>query len=242
MASLGSSTPQSTSAETTASSSLEHKSSDGYGSDDAKFSDWDKRIQALEKSDKSVWRKAGTILGILAGLIAIPKALYEAWIILFPAPRVEMMWIDDVDLRYDSQTQRVEIVYSLSISNAKGTAEDRITSASITLEAPQAEPYTVGTPYIYFQASQQKLKIPLTIGKGESKDLELHVSFIPEFAKYALDKPGARATKVSFSLQSRSRDKPVSRKFCLLNMDSEDLKAVMAGQPWHPSITSCKES
>jgi hypothetical protein len=209
------------------------------GSPDDKSTDLEKRIQALEKSDKSAWKKAGLILGIVAGLIAIPKGIYEAWILLFPSPKIELTWIDDVDLKYEGQ--KIDLVYNLSISNAKGTAEDRITSASITLQAPQSEPYTVGTPYIYFQSNQQKMKIPLTIGKGESKDVELHVSFIPAFAKYALAKPGTRETEVSFSLQSRPRDKPISKKFCLLEMDSEDLKAVMEGQPWHPSITSCKK-
>jgi hypothetical protein len=204
--------------------------------------DFEKRLQALEKSDKSRWKQWGIILGVLGGLIAIPKGIHDAWESLFPAPSVQLSWRDDVAYTYDPAKNSVYIIYYLSISNAKGTAEDRIKSVSISLQARQQFLGIIGTPDIQFKTGNQSGTsfLPVTILKGESKDVQLYASLTPKFANAAL--PGTRETEVSFSLESKGIKKPLQKKFCLPEMDSTAWKDMLNGQPWHPRNTACRKT
>jgi len=200
--------------------------------------DLEKRLQALEKSDKSLWKRLGMILGILGGLIAIPKGVHDAWESFFPTPSVQLSWRDDVMYTYDPAKNSVYIVYYLSISNAKGTAEDRIKSASVSLQAREQFLGIVGTPDIHFKtASQSGMILPVTILKGDSKDVQLYASLTPKLANAAL--PGTRETEVSFSLESKGIKSPLLKKFCLPEMDSTAWQDMLSGQPWHPLNAAC---
>jgi hypothetical protein len=198
-------------------------------------------VQDLEKGERSYWKRLALILGVLGGLIAIPKGIQEAWTTLRPSPDIRLIWADDVTLSYDPQTKNLNLIYGLSISNT-GTAEDHITSASIELNMSQPTPFYVGSSFIHFEPpNQQKLTIPVTIGKGETKDVRVYVVVNPGMTNYALENPGARETNLSFTLQSRGVYNPVSRRFCLHEIDSEALKTIVSGQPWHPTNTSCQK-
>ena len=202
--------------------------------------DFEKRLQVLEKSDKSLWKRLGMILGILGGLIAIPKGVHDAWESYFPAPSVQLSWRDDVTYTYDPAKNSVYIIYYLSISNAKGTAEDRIKSASISLQAREQSLGVVGTPDIHFKTADQPSMsfLPVTILKGESKDVALYASLTPRLANATL--PGTRETEVSFSMESKGIKSPLLKKFCLPEMDSTAWQDVLSGQPWHPLNAACR--
>lgn len=205
------------------------------------FSELEKRVRALEESGKGFWKRFGMVLGILGGLIVIPKSVYDVWVLFHPSPKVEFVWRDVVQLSYDPQARNVNLIYRVSIDNTRGTAEDRITSASVRLQVAQPEPFFLGANYINFDVDQHRTSVPLTIGKGEYRDMWVYVTLTPEFSAYALANPGPRETDVNFTLQSKGYQRPVSKRFCLHEMDSAALKRVVDGQPWTPDKTSCGE-
>ena len=181
------------------------------------------------------------ILGILAGLVAIPKASYDLWTqTIHPRPDVKLSWRNDGALAYDPSEKHITLVYNLSISNANGTAEDRINSGSVKL-LPGG--YVIGTPFIKFGVGQQKVGIPVTIGKGEYKDVSVSVIVNPDLVKLFLANPGPKETDVVFTLESsKGFDHPLLKKFCLGELDSDDLQRVISGeQPWLPQNASCKD-
>ena len=203
--------------------------------------DWDdlaRKVTALEEAEKGFWRRAGMVLGILAGLVAIPKASYDLWTFIHPRPNVKLSWRNDGALAYDPSEKHLTLVYNLSISNADGTAEDRINSGSVKL-LPGG--YVIGTPFIKFGVGQQKVGIPVTIGKGEYKDVSVSVIVHPDLAKLFLADPGPKETDVAFTLESsKGFDHPLVKTFCLGELDSDDLQRVISGeQPWLPQNASC---
>jgi hypothetical protein len=217
---------------------------DSHSKEQVAERDWGdlaRRVTALEGSEKGFWRRAGMVLGILAGLVAIPKASYDLWTqTIHPRPSVKLSWRNDGALAYDPSEKHLTLVYNLSISNADGTAEDRINSGSVKL-LPGG--YVIGAPFIKFGVGQQKVAIPVTIGKGESKDVSVSVIVLPDLAKLFLADPGPKETDVAFTLESsKGFDHPLLKKFCLGELDSDDLQRVISGeQPWLPQNASCKD-
>lgn len=58
-------------------------------------------IQDLQTSDRSWVKKAGLVIGVLAGLVAIPRTVKENWQALYNPPRTTIEWGKPLDLRYD---------------------------------------------------------------------------------------------------------------------------------------------
>jgi len=171
----------------------------------------ERRITALEKGEKSLWKRTGMILGVIGGLVAIATGLHGLWVALYPTPRVVVAWQRQVQLTYDKQSDSFNLVYLPSISNDMGTAEDRVMSVSVEIQGPQSVPYPVGFPNVTLVEDNPQ-RIPIrTIGKGVSKDAQLNVSLKQSFLVYLLADPGLRETDVNFSLESKGL-KPVVEK------------------------------
>ncbi len=211
------------------------------------WNELDKRIAALEKSEKSFWKRIGMVLGIIGGLIAIiggliamPKGLHEARTYFNPTPNVHLVWKREVKLTYDHPSDNFNLVYFPTVSNENGTAEDRVMSVTVEIEGPQSTLYPIAWPAVTLVEDNAQRNPIRTIGKGDSKDAQVNVSLKSSFLAYLLANPGPRETYVNFNLQSKAL-KPVVERFCLLDLDSDSLEGAKKGEPFAVSNTSCEK-
>lgn len=208
------------------------------------LADLTKRVQALEKGDKGFWKRVVVLVGVLGGLIALPRGIKDLQALLFPRPKIEFSWQPTVNLAYDNKNNTLKLIYRLAISNSEGTAEDRIQSASVDFKVAGQETLPIGAPNYGFQVNQQDVGSSLTLGRGEYKDnVVFYITLRKAFSDYALKNPGDRETDVYFTLQSKFRPneaypRDVTR-FCLHKMDSDAFETVRNGGMWSVATTSC---
>ena len=91
---------------------------------------------AKENSGLMGWvKKWGAIVGLAAGIIAVPKAAFDLYMALVTRPETSVQRGPDLEIAYDPTEQKIILKFSFSILNS-GTADDTINELWATLAPP----------------------------------------------------------------------------------------------------------
>jgi len=202
----------------------------------AKIADLDRRTQVLEKDAKGLVKRIGIILGILGGLIAVPKGAHDFWLIVMASPKTSMAWGDAITISYDPQTKDLFIISNLTLSN-EGSANDRVKSVSVELNVQQPQPIFISEVDIQFvDPHQEATRTPFSLGPNQSKDLTVTVDVTAPLSPMALANPGPRVMDFSLILQGGGL---LSQKFCIPPLDGDVLRDILSAKPKRVTTTSC---
>jgi hypothetical protein len=142
-------------------------------------------IEHLKQENQGVsgWiKKWGGILGLLAGLITIPKTGVELYRIVITKPHSSAVRGAEINADYDPKAERIRLSFNFSVLNA-GNADDTIRELWGTLTPPG---YSL--PLVSFDSSKfhiteknQNIDLPFSIAKSTSRDFhcELESSLAP---------------------------------------------------------------
>src|SRR6266853_6536980 len=62
-------------------------------------------VEKLKKSDSSLFKKVAVILGVIGGLIAIPKGVMDSVSAIHQKPRTTVDWGQPLSIHYDAKTR-----------------------------------------------------------------------------------------------------------------------------------------
>jgi hypothetical protein len=118
-------------------------------------------------------KKWGAVVGLLAGVVSIPKASYELYQSMVSVPHTTAMRGIPLTLAYDPVRQAIDFSFHLSIHN-DGTADDTISEMWATFRPPaDSQSFDVSFDSSKFQLTDKtdRISLPFTVQKGGSRDL-----------------------------------------------------------------------
>jgi hypothetical protein len=133
-------------------------------------------IQALKKENQGFigWaRRWGSIVGLIAGLVAIPNAIVQLYIAVFTHPRTSAARGPSLSIGYDPTAGKIKLAFNFVVSNS-GTADDTIKEMWGSLTPP-----TYSSPLVSFDSSKfhivekgQDIPVPFTVAKATSREFQ----------------------------------------------------------------------
>jgi hypothetical protein len=149
-------------------------------------------------------KKWGAVIGLCAGLIAVPKGAYELYGVVVSKPNTSAMRGLPISMSYDATTETMRFSFNVSVHNS-GNADDTITELWATFVSPESS----GIPAVTFDSSKfiitdknDNISLPFTIPKGISRDLAFKVES-PLESKSIPDYPGNWAFMVKLNGQGQ---------------------------------------
>jgi hypothetical protein len=159
-------------------------------------------------------KKWGAILGLFAGLIAVPKGAYDLYGLVVSKPNTSAMRGLPISMSYDASAETIRFSFNVSIHNS-GNADDTITELWATFVSPESS----GIPAVTFDSSKfiitdknDTISLPFTIAKGVSRDLACKVESRLE-SKSIPDYSGNWSFKVD--LKGQGRVSPITLQYHL---------------------------
>jgi hypothetical protein len=135
--------------------------------------DIDNRVSRLESDTRGFWgwtKKWGSFVGLLAGLLGIPKASIDMWSSLSVHPKASIVAAYPLTITYDLQSHRLSITFPFTIQNA-GTADEVIKSSWARLVPPKGPQLDFESAGVAITDKGVPIAIPFTINKASSRDL-----------------------------------------------------------------------
>lgn len=202
-----------------------------------------RRVEILEKDAGSWFKRLGIIVGIVGGLVAVPKGVYDLWsAFATPSPKTAAQWGESVTIAQDPQKYLV-LSSEVTLSN-QGLGQDGVAKDSFKLTLPNLKPpenlISVDQPEIKFvelsdnksrtpeQVDQEGIPVPIYLGATQRKRFLVRAEIARALAERALKQSGV--WKVEFSLTLQSGGPPLSRQFCW-TLDNARLTDISNGNP-----------
>jgi len=226
-------TPQAAAASSASTGDLLEK----IGSLNARLERAQKEIQDLQISDRSWVKKAGLVIGVLAGLVAIPKTVKEnvqAW---YDPPRTSIEWGKPLDLRYDVHDHVLRLEFPI-LANNEGTTNDSIQEISATLlsDRDHSARVLVGDSDIQVLNQGKSILQPIPIQSHLPLSLMVSLSVNSPFSEQALGFEGRRIVEVVFKTHS---GKSITQKYCF-DFDKDQGQEVLGAKEMHLWTPSCE--
>jgi len=228
-----SATPQAAAASSASTADLLEK----IGGLNARLERAQKEIQDLQTSDRSWVKKAGLVIGVLAGLVAIPKSVKEnvqAW---YDPPRTSIEWGKPLDFHYDVLDRVLRLDFPILASN-EGTTNDSIQEISATLlsDRDRSAKVLVGDSDVQVKEQGKSIVQPISIESRSPRSLIVSLSVNSPFSEQALGFEGRRIVDVVFKTRS---GKSITQKYCF-DFDKEQGREVLDAKEMHLWTPSCE--
>lgn len=184
-------------------------------------------IQALKKENQGFigWaRRWGSIVGLIAGLVAIPNAVMQLYTVIFTHPRTSAVHGPSLNVSYDPAAGKIKLAFNFSVHN-NGTADDTIRELWATLTPP-----TYSSPLVSFDSSKfhilekgQEIPVPFTIAKATARDFQC----VLEAPLEANTLPNIRGDWIAeITMTGQKRDAPMKMRYELpfVSKDIDEMK------------------
>jgi hypothetical protein len=193
-------------------------------------------IQDLQTSDRSWVKKAGLVIGVLAGLVTIPKTVKEnvqAW---YDPPRTSIEWGKPLDLRYDVHDRVLRLDFPVLANNESDT-NDSIQEISATLvsDRDRNSRVLVGDSDVQVSDQGKSISQPIPIQSRVPHSLVISLSVNSPFSEQALGFDGRRIVEVVFKTHG---GKSITQKYCF-DFDKEQGQEVLDAKEMHLWTPSC---
>jgi hypothetical protein len=207
------------------------------GSLNAKLESAQKDIQDLQTSDRSWVKKAGLVIGVMAGLVAIPKTVkenVEAW---YDPPRTSIEWGKPLDLTYDVHDHVLRLAFPV-LANNEGSTNDSIQEISATLvsDKDRSSSFPVGDSDVQVSDQGKSILQPIPIQSRVPRSLMVSLSVNSPFSEQALGFEGKRIVEVVFKTHS---GKSISQKYCF-DFDKDQGQEVLEARAMHLWTPICE--
>jgi hypothetical protein len=193
----------------------------------ADIADLSREVESLkakwerESEGFGAWiKKWGAIVGLLAGLIALPKGAYDLYSAMVNKPSTTVMRGLPITMSYDAANEKIFFWFNISIHNA-GTADDTVSQIWATFRSPESSQF----PAVSFDSSKFEIKekgvkisLPFTIAKSTSRDLACAIESRLE-SKSIPDAQGNWVLEVAVEGQGQSS--PITLKYGLFLIESD---------------------
>jgi hypothetical protein len=212
--------------------------SERIGKLDAGLERANRDIEDLKKSDRSWFKKAGILIGVLGGAIAIPKIVTDTVNAIYHPPKVTIEWSRPLDLRYDQHDRVFRLEFPV-VANNEGKSTDFIETLSANLNSDTGQiniPVSDGD--IEVRENEKSIPQPIPIEPGKTKLLMIGLSLGPPLSEQALSFEGRRTINVTLKMRSK---KEITNHYCF-DFDKEQGQEVMAAQEKHVRTPSCGET
>ena len=191
----------------------------------------EKEIQELQTSDRSWVKKAGLVVGVLAGLVAIPKTVKENLQAWYDPPRTSIEWGKPLDVGYDVHNRVLRLDFPILANNDSAT-NDSIKEISATLfsDSDPTVKVFVGDSDVQVSDNQGKSILqPIPIQSRSPSSLMITLSMNSPFSEQALGLSGRRTVEVIFKTHS---GKAISQKYCF-DFDKDQGDEVLGAKEMH---------
>lgn len=168
------------------------------------------------------------VVGIVGGLLAIPKTAYDGLMTLTASPKTDMRWGDAVGMHYDQASQDLVFTFDLTATN-EGLKTDHVSSPSVELGVQQPAPIYLGQDDIRLAAGGAAVPVPFSLSPGQSKDVQVTVTVQKPLSPQALEKPGRRTLEISLFVAGKKG--PISHRYFIPPLDNDDLMALLRAEP-----------
>jgi hypothetical protein len=198
------------------------------GSLNAKLDAAQKDIQDLQTSDRSWVKKAGLVIGVLAGLVAIPKTVkenVEAW---YDPPRTTIEWGKPLDLQYDEHDRTLQMGFPI-LANNDGSTNDVIQEISATLVSDHGQVPAAHVGDVQASDEGKSVLQPIPVISRVPRSLMINLRLSPPFSEQALGFEGMRTVEVVFKTHS---GKLITQKYCF-DIDKVQGQEVLQGRLMH---------
>jgi hypothetical protein len=180
-------------------------------------SKWEKENEGL-----GAWiKKWGAIIGLMAGLIALPKGAYDLYGVMVNKPSTTAMRGLPIVMRYEAATEKIYFSFNTSIHNT-GTADDTISQVWATFRSPAStdtSPTSSEIPAVTFDSSKfqisekaDKVPLPFTIAKNTSRDFAFAIESGLESKSIPNDQ-GMWVLEVA--MEGQNRNTPITLRYSL---------------------------
>lgn len=148
----------------------------------------DQRVEALKqevnllKEDGRSWvKKWGAYLGILASIVAVPRAAVEAWNSIYQHPKFTVNQPVPLTIFYDGPSRAVTFSFPLYTSNYGTRAGDiKQATAHLHLSSTEATPqdfYTTEADFQFADENNHAVPFPFQVPISTSRSLTSSVGF-----------------------------------------------------------------
>ena len=199
---------------------------------EVKVSTLEGEVQKLRNEGKSWAKRVGVILGVLGGLIAVPKGINDAWNVIHASPKTSISWGQPIRLSFDPGTSILTFTFNLTATN-DGSLSDHVDSASVELKLPQAQSIFLSEGDVQMSGAT----IPFALAPNQPKDIVVSVQVSRALSAMALREPGSRV--LDFSLVLGGRRQTLSQKYCIPPFDADDLQSILNAHPRRALYALC---
>lgn len=194
-------------------------------------------IADLQKSNKSWFKKAGILLGFLAGVFAIPRAYEEAKDAIFPQAQTSVDWGKPLNMQYDLHNHVLRLDFPVVTDN-EGVANDSIEEvyATVRSDAANSQVVPVGNSDIDVSDQGKSIVQPIPIQSKQTRSLVIGLSVNSPFSEQVLSLEGRRTVDVV--LKTRGH-RTITRKYCF-DFDKDQNQELLAAKEMHIWTPTCE--
>jgi hypothetical protein len=129
---------------------------------------------------KSKWQNAAIIIGLVGGIISIPKSTIEGWQTIFRRSKLKVERSEPVSIAYDPKSHRLRCSFGILLLNTGNKAEV-IKAFHAQLSVPDDPKQRVPFSDIGTIINEAKNEIPkvFTVNQNESKSLTCEITVDP---------------------------------------------------------------
>jgi hypothetical protein len=177
-------------------------------------------------------KKWGAIVGLMAGLIALPKGAYDLYGVMVNRPSTSAMRGLPITMSYDTTREKIRFSFNISVHNA-GTADDTISQVWAKFRSPESSempPVAFDSSKFEIKEKGDKISLPFTIAKSTSRDLACTIESRLERKTI----PNAQGNWVlEIKLEGENKNLPVVITYGLFLLNSEIAEMKRSGIDLH---------
>lgn len=194
-------------------------------------------IERLQTSDRSWVKKTGLIIGVLAGIVAIPKTVTETVKAMYHPARTSVEWGKPLDMRYDMHDHVLQLNFPV-LANNEGESSDSIEEISAKMW-PELDPKNfvlLANSDVQIWEQGKSVPQPIPIQFQAPRSLVVNLSVNPPFSEQALGFQGRRRMEVIFKTHSKTR---ITQEYCF-DFDKEQGQEVLTAREMHLWTPFCE--
>lgn len=125
---------------------------------------------------KLQWQNAAIIIGLIGGLISIPKSAIEAWQAIFPRPKLELWKSQPVTLAYESGKHLLTCSFGILLQNSGNEAEViKVVQAHLDIPDDPLKSVKFSEGLISLKESQNEISNVLSVEQNTSRTLTCEI-------------------------------------------------------------------
>jgi hypothetical protein len=193
-------------------------------------------LDQVKKSEGSLFKKIAVILGVVGGLIAIPKGVIDSVSAIRQRPRTTMDWGAPLTIHYDAKARLLRLGFPLALNN-QGNADDTLERLTADIRTvPDKSRFSVAISDFELTLGQtESTVLPFPITPHQPKQLHVNLVLPSPFSEQALSFEGQRAVTVTFATANAQT---ITHTYCF-DLDKDQSAEVLVSRDKNIRTPDC---